>query len=84
MGCVATPGAVLRTRIAASCLGSGYRVFASKPAPTWVSCVLETVDQNAKHEQPNAPQNPWKSLTGAFDRRARSWPWACTVQGPLH
>ncbi|WP_338525300.1 hypothetical protein NUH87_06590 [Pseudomonas batumici] len=28
--------------------------------------------QNAKHEQPKAPQKPWKSLTGTFDIRARS------------
>jgi len=28
--------------------------------------------QNAKHEQPNAPQKPAKSLTGAFDKRALS------------
>jgi hypothetical protein len=39
--------------------------------------------QNAKHEQPNAPQKPAKSLTGAFDKRAFSWLWECTPHGPL-
>jgi len=40
--------------------------------------------QNAKQEQPNAPQKPAKSLTGAFDIRAFSWLWVCTAHGPLH
>ena len=39
--------------------------------------------QNAKHEQPKAPQKPAKSLTGAFDKRAFSWLWECTPHGPL-
>jgi hypothetical protein len=42
------------------------------------------IRQKAKHEQPKAPQKPAKSLTGAFDRRARSWLCECTAQGPLH
>ena len=41
-------------------------------------------DQKAKQEQPNAPQNPAKSLTGAFDKRAFSWLCECTPHGPLH
>ncbi|MNP69582.1 hypothetical protein D3C76_1656990 [compost metagenome] len=45
---------------------------------------LSLIDQKAKHEQPKAPQKPAKSLTGAFDSRARSWLWECTAQGPLH
>ena len=40
--------------------------------------------QKAKQEQPNAPQKPAKSLTGAFDIRAFSWLWVCTAHGPLH
>lgn len=48
------------------------------------SMLSSGADQKAKHEQPNAPQKPWKSLTGTFDWRAFSWLWACTPQGPLH
>ena len=56
--------------------------FASKLART-LRRILRFL-QNAKHEQPNAPQNPAKSLTGAFDKRARSWLWECTAHGPPH
>ncbi len=42
--------------------------------------------QNAKHEQPNAPQKPCSSpaATGTAARRARSWAWPCTAQAPRH
>ena len=45
-----------------------------------VACVEPREFQNAKHEQPSAPQKLLRSLTGAVPAQARPWLWPWTLQ----